>query len=100
MSDEKSGCQSSLPKGEWRCLYCGQAFCNPVSCWQKIKKERGAILASVNPQEQTQGDASMSQEKQSNQSNDRSQQPAEPCHECGAVNGHTVRCSYNIAYLI
>ncbi|MBU1203239.1 hypothetical protein KKH39_04335 [Patescibacteria group bacterium] len=42
-------CQGNrnLPKGKWRCNFCGQEFCTPISCLERLKKLRQEELEAA-----------------------------------------------------
>ena len=97
-----------IPKDKWSCPRCGQNFCTPVSCFEKLKQQKQLEVASMTLNEQggqvmsqTKGaDMKPTQNKETVPNKQNGEQPKDACRECGATSGHTIHCSYNIAYII
>lgn len=97
MSQEDEGVKrpQDLPKGEWRCQYCEQGFCTPLSCLEGVK----ALMAE---REREMADRDK-QKADGSKEHPPIKEPQAPsvCPECRCVDRqHGCECSYHIAVII
>lgn len=87
--------RQDLPKGLWRCQYCEQNFCTPLSCLERVR-------ALNSEREQAMKDRD-EQKVASDQEQLPTEKPQAPsvCAECQCPDRqHGRECSYHIAVII